>query len=642
MYSKLAQLEHFVLISFFVLSLFVIAPQSASATNNNILTYSDTLSDSTPGDPANHTIGFTTNIAVSPGARIDITPPTGFTILATSTFSDVRNVEMVVNGTPRLSSSSPDATFDGVTITTGSPGLIEYTLNSSTGLSQGDQVQILIGNHTSKSNVFSINFSSSTGTTTTAADIEPIENGPSLGRNDMTLEIYDGGLVANANPVLYLIEEVNVPSLDTTETVPPFRFNGAPTTTVGGTTLNVEISLETDELAVCQFSASSGVAYGSSAANVFDTTGLIFHSEVVAIVPNSVNTFYVRCIDDEGNFNTDDYVIQFTVNDIPTGTANEEGDVSGDGSGSGNEGTGDGSGSGGTTGNSSGETPAEGGDAGTGGSGGGGGGSSGDDDDDESGGGFESTDAPFESGDGRVIINGYAFPFSTIVALVDGNIAETDTSDSDGRYSVTIDEIARGVYTFGVYGVDDENVRSSTFSTSFTVTGSRTSSLSNVNVMPSILVEPDPAEIGDLVVISGYTLPDATVTIENEQDGSSASLETLVTESDNRGRWSVEVDTTGFARGTYKVRARANGTDVNDDPIETDFSGYTFYGVGQEAEIALDADLNRDGSVNLIDFSILLFWWGTDGGASDPPADINRDGNVTLTDFSILLFNWTG
>jgi hypothetical protein len=37
-----------------------------------------------------------------------------------------------------------------------------------------------------------------------------------------------------------------------------------------------------------------------------------------------------------------------------------------------------------------------------------------------------------------------------------------------------------------------------------------------------------------------------------------------------------------------------------------------------------------------------LFWWGSDGGDSNPPADINRDGKVNLTDFSILLFNWTG
>ncbi|MCA9360257.1 hypothetical protein KC850_04480, partial [Candidatus Kaiserbacteria bacterium] len=69
---------------------------------------------------------------------------------------------------------------------------------------------------------------------------------------------------------------------------------------------------------------------------------------------------------------------------------------------------------------------------------------------------------------------------------------------------------------------------------------------------------------------------------------------------------------------------------------------YHFYGVGKTADVPINADLNRDTKVNLIDFSILLFWWNSNGGDSDPPADINRDGNVSLTDFSRLLFNWTG
>jgi hypothetical protein len=64
------------------------------------------------------------------------------------------------------------------------------------------------------------------------------------------------------------------------------------------------------------------------------------------------------------------------------------------------------------------------------------------------------------------------------------------------------------------------------------------------------------------------------------------------------------------------------------------------FGIGTEVDDAACgvADLNCDGLVNLIDFSILLFHWGT----SNPIADINGDGTVDLIDFSIMLFNWTG
>ena len=49
-------------------------------------------------------------------------------------------------------------------------------------------------------------------------------------------------------------------------------------------------------------------------------------------------------------------------------------------------------------------------------------------------------------------------------------------------------------------------------------------------------------------------------------------------------------------------------------------------------------DLNEDGKVDLIDFSILLSKWGT----SDATADINCDGIVDLIDLSILMSHWTG
>lgn len=51
------------------------------------------------------------------------------------------------------------------------------------------------------------------------------------------------------------------------------------------------------------------------------------------------------------------------------------------------------------------------------------------------------------------------------------------------------------------------------------------------------------------------------------------------------------------------------------------------------------ADFNCDGRVNLIDFSILLFNWGT---PSNLKTDLSNDGKITITDFSIMLFYWTG
>lgn len=626
-------------LAFFVGLLFVvnnfILPTELLA--RNIIQYKDTISNSTPSSPSNHTLSFTLNTTVAPGSYFEITPPPGFEILGTTTFAAERNVELRVNGSLRLATTTQSAATDRVEIFSGSPGMIRYTLNTTDGISSGSLLEFKIGNHTSKALSFSETYSTSTGTTTIEADVKPIVNASATGTHKVAVRVYDGGLVADADFSIALIDLITAGPADTRETDPPLRFNGAPTSTVTGVTLNVEIFLETNELAICKYALDPDIDYFSMPVT-FSGTGLIYHTHVVPVVPNSTQRFYVRCIDDEGNFNIDDYLIEFAVSDIPTGNANTDGNVQGDGSGSGNQGGGDGGGGGGQTGQSDGNAPTVGGATGGGGSGGGGGGGTGGESGSTAGGGFENTDAPYRSGDGRVTISGYAYPRSQIVSLVDGREAARAQADSQGLYTVTIDQIARGVYTFGVYALDQTNVRSSTFSTSFTVTGARTAALSNINITPTIKVVPDPVNPGTPLTISGYALPNATLTIENERDGSAASRQTLTATSDQNGAWSLSVPTNNFSVGTYKVRARATQT----SGVSTNFSAYVLYGVGQNAVRPTSADLNRDGKVNLVDFSILLFWWNSNGGDSDPPADINADGRVNLVDFSILLFNWTG
>lgn len=622
------------LVGIFVLSM-LFRPGFMEA--RNILEYKDTLSDSAPTVASNHTLSFILDTTINPGASFEITMPAGFETLGTSTFAAERNVELYVDGSRRNAGLLQDSATDQVEIFPGTPGSIRYTLNTSTGINEGSRLELRIGNHTANALEFSEEYSTSTGTTTTPGDIKPIINAGTIGTKQITLEVFDGSLVANAGFLVSLVNRVGVGPVDTTEEIPPFRFNGAPSTTVTGVTLSVEIFLETDEFAICKFDRVAGTNYASMP-NTFSNTGLIYHTHVVAVTPNSTQSFYVRCIDDEGNFNIDDYLIQFQVTDIPTGSANEEGSTEGDGTGTGNSGTGSGAGGGGTSGSSDGEAPTEGGTSGGGGSGGGGGGGGGSDDGDTAGGGFESTDGPYRSGDGRVVITGYASPRSTVYALVDGKAAENARAGGDGSYEIVIDLIARGAYTFGVYAVDTSNTKSSTFSTSFTVSGARTSALSNINIPPTLKATPDPVNPGATLTLSGFTMPGASVTVENEKDKSSASKQSFTATADNSGAWSVNVPTASFSTGTYKARAKAKFTNGS----ETNYSAFVLYGVGQAATRATSADLNRDGKVNLVDFSILLFWWNTDGGTSNPSADINGDGRVSLTDFSILLFNWTG
>ncbi len=611
-----------------------------------LLTYKNVISDSAPSAPSNHTFHFTTSVAIPPAGFIEVQFPDTFEVMASSTFSPNRNVQLFVNGVPRTVSDTLTGVSDRAQIFPGAPGMVRYTLNTISGIAAGSRLELRIGNNTTLAQnevVFYDEFLDAT--TTIPADIKPVINASTTGMHRIPVRLFNAGAISIgfADFVIFLLERVTIGPADTRETVPPLRFNGSPEGTLSGLALFIEVSLETNEFAICRFSPTPDVPF-TSMTSTFSNTGLIFHSTLAPVVQNATTTLHVRCIDDEGNFNIDDYIITFFVQASPTGQANEDGDTSGDGSGTGNSGSGDGSGAGGTTGSADGEADTTGGTAGGGGTGGGSGGGSGSSSGGGSsgggggggGGGFESQPGAFESGDGRVVISGTAPANSRLFVLVDGRERGNVLVNNRGGYQVTIDGISRGAYTFGIYAIDSNSVRTSTFSTSFTVQGARASALSNIHIPPSVRVTPDPVDPGQVATVSGFSVPGATVTIENERaDG--GGKQTLTATAGATGAWSIPVDTTGFRVGTYRVRARAVA-----EGVSTNFSNYLNYGVGERATPTINADLNRDGRVNLTDFSILLFWWGTDGGASNPPADINQDGRVNLTDFSILLFNWTG
>jgi hypothetical protein len=519
-----------------------------------IHTYRDTVSDSDVAAFSNHTVSFETTVAIPQGGYIRFTPSDGdfFIPMSTTTF-DMRNVELFVNDVLRpATSTGPTTNEDGVTIVRGASGSIEVTLNSTTGIAAGSQIELRIGTHTS-----------STATSTDTG----IANPTASGTYPYHIRAGDGGTYSEVTGRIAIIESISVGPVDTTETDPPIIFNGRPTGTISGTTLVVQVSVETNEFAKCRYSNASGTLYANMG-NELSNTFTVIHYKELSVATNTTYSLYIRCIDDEGNANTEDYLLSFTVPEFPEGVPGEEGEVEGEGEGTG-EGDGDtddGSGS------PTGDDASSGGTSG-GGSGGGGGGGSGQSSGGDGGsGGFEGTDRPYQSGDARVTIRGYAFPRSTVVILVDGKKADQVTANATGVFESVLDEIARGAYSFGVYGIDDNGVKSSTFSTTFTVTGGRASTLSNINVMPSILVDPNPVDPGAPLTISGYSIPNAAITIENQKDTSSVTLKTFTTTSDSDGAWSISVDTSSFTPGTYKVRAKAKQS--GGLGIGTEFSGF--------------------------------------------------------------------
>jgi hypothetical protein len=174
-----------------------------------------------------------------------------------------------------------------------------------------------------------------------------------------------------------------------------------------------------------------------------------------------------------------------------------------------------------------------------------------------------------------------------------------------------------------------------TFTTTFQVTQNAVTTVSNVYLPPTIDLRKKKVKPGEIIEAFGTTAPDAKVSVFVGKENSPRMTST----STATGAWNLAFSTDGLENEVFhNVKAifelLGAGTQVK--------SGYSqlvnFYVGERDVKEPGSADLNQDGKVNLIDFSILLFNWGKSGTI----ADLNNDDTVNLTDLSIMLFAWTG
>lgn len=238
-------------------------------------------------------------------------------------------------------------------------------------------------------------------------------------------------------------------------------------------------------------------------------------------------------------------------------------------------------------------------------------------------------------GDTQISVQGKAYPTVTVTILLDGESVGTVRTNSSGEFLFNTDTDP-GTVSMSFWATDSSGTRSATFNTTFDVTQGAVTNVNGVYIPPTIRVSNPNINPGDVITLEGKTIPN--VAVEVSVDDGDLVLETT---SNSSGDWSVQFDTSQVSVDTHTAKARfieGSSTLKTESIYGTSISLF----IGVEGQPTSNADLNRDGRVNLVDFSILVFWWGTGGGNSNPPADINQNGRVSLEDFSILLFNWTG
>lgn len=236
-----------------------------------------------------------------------------------------------------------------------------------------------------------------------------------------------------------------------------------------------------------------------------------------------------------------------------------------------------------------------------------------------------------------VNITGKAYPSRAINFLLDGDSIGSVQTNGQGLFEFST-KASPGTATLGMWATDAFGVKSITLSNTFDVTQGAVTNLNDLVLPPSIKVSQTNFNPGNVITVSGQSVPNAKINLFIDRNSTSPVASG---QSGANGQWSIQYDTSRLSANDHVLRARSvTGTPPLE--VQSSMSSSVQLTAGVGGKVTSSSDLNRDSKVNLIDFSILIFWWQTAGGESDPPADINGNGKVSLEDFSILLFNWTG
>ena len=255
----------------------------------------------------------------------------------------------------------------------------------------------------------------------------------------------------------------------------------------------------------------------------------------------------------------------------------------------------------------------------------------------------------------NVTFEGLAYPNAFVTILRDGSVIATVDAGSNSLFSKLLTAVPAGTSTFGILAEDTQGKISTTIELTISLANGTTTTISNIFLPPTIAVAPTIQE-GDTVRIFGQIFPGSRVSIFIN-----SLLRQFVTSGGN-GEWEYNIDSSALGLGIHTTKAKA----TSPGGAISDFSETKLFEIVKKITLppgfpplppgipgvptvpfppppspqipsCPHGDLNGDKRVDLIDFSIMLFWWER---AAECP-DQNQDGIVDIIDVSILLFWWT-
>jgi hypothetical protein len=239
------------------------------------------------------------------------------------------------------------------------------------------------------------------------------------------------------------------------------------------------------------------------------------------------------------------------------------------------------------------------------------------------------------------VFKGFSYPGSTVSLLKNGTVVATLPTAADGTFDIRVRSLTPGTYTFGVQAQDKNGLTSKLLSFTVYVSYGVMTSVEGIFLPPTITSDKVEVKKGDPITFYGSAVPNTEVRLSV-----SKNFEFLKkTKATASGTWMYLYISSELDLGDYSAKARSL-TASDTSP----YSDILTFRVGDTNRLraknnALNGfrkkcDLNNDEKVNLLDFSIMAFWYKRLGFPQK--VDLNSDNSINLTDLSILAYCWTG
>ncbi len=248
--------------------------------------------------------------------------------------------------------------------------------------------------------------------------------------------------------------------------------------------------------------------------------------------------------------------------------------------------------------------------------------------------------APAEAPGAQVTFSGHTAPSSTVILLKDAAIARSVTADKDGKFELTLINVAAGSFIFSLYSTDQKSTRTSSLSFPLSVSLGGFTTMDGLLLSPTLTTDKLQVKKGDTIKFSGTSVPSSNITLVF----SPKFADVVHIGTNQSGAYSYTLTTSNLDKGRFsaKVKTVVGADESSYSPVIAFTIGESSVKNNEQEGCSTTGDLKCDGRVNITDFSVMVYWFKRPLTEAGSKADLNHDGKVDLIDFSIMASHWTG